>query len=273
MWVGSVDDLKKLIKICRDLEARTHEQIRAALAASEPERREEFQRTHYIPTEADAIAEWETAELKEIDDTIDRIKLTMELTFERYGEKLIGEPEDLVNEINRPRDVQSIALNCGYQPAPYKVPPHSGFRVSIDKYGATATIFGANRESIDIARPKLFDEFRAQRPWYWWMATWWGNVVVAYLPIGLLVSILFPPFVQQLPPAARLIAWIAFGVFEALLVVWAVRIWPRLLPMFELIVAGTNAHGRLALGAIGAGALWIIGSVVVPLMLARITGS
>lgn len=273
MWIGNIADLKRLIRICRDLESRSHQQIRVALAATEPERKADFQRIRYVPRDSDATAEWEKSEQKVLHDTIDRVKLTMELTFEKYGEKLIGDPEDLITEIDRPGDVRSVALNYGYKFPVYGVPPHSGFQVSIDKFGVSATIFGADRESIDVARPKFIDEFKAQRPWYWWMTTWWGNLVVAYVPLSILINVLFPSFVLHLSPAAAVNAWILFVASEVLLVAWATLVWPKLLPKFELIEAGSNARGRLAIGAIGSGALWIIGTVVVPLVQAGISAN
>jgi hypothetical protein len=189
-------------------------------------------------------------------------ELIMEATVKAYGERLEGTPEQVVALLDRPQDVKAIRLTVRH--AIWDT-TGNGFRLVLDKDGATATITGETRDWIDLAKTKLERTLLLQRPWYYWTHTWWFGIFLLnpILALGTVV-IASRGFHIDLAPTVN---WILVLIPETIVYSTLYFGWARLLPKFELFRTGERNRGTRTTAVLGGVGAWIIGSIVVPLIL------
>ena len=270
MWVGSVEKLERVVALGREIQAKTHAQVELALKETAAARKAEFVRRRYLTDDDDISALWRDENKREIQAAKDSIPLTLSVKLAAYGEEIKGKPEEVLSLIDAPEDVRSVTLRLGLDGyLPYGVPEHSGFRISIDKTGAAAVIFGQSREWIDMVRAPILRELRRQKPWYSWTRRLLPTVVFSNVPLTLPLTVWATAIWSSSSPYAWS-GWVVYGVAVTLGLLSGMFLWPRLIPMFELVPVGVESRGRRVIGILGASSLWVMGTIFVPIVLQRI---
>ena len=269
MWVGDMDEVRAFIRRLEPLVERSREDLRAHFNKTEIQRKAIFLANRRFSPETDADAEWDSENRRTIDDALERLEYQTTIKMKAYDEELEGDPFELLDEIDRPQEIAEISISQGRQGYSYRLPKHSGFRIVFDKYGANAVIFGIDRAWIDICKPVITRALGANRPRYHWMATWWGSVLVGYFPIMIaaVITVLLLAGSLRESPTLLLLVFVGYGIVLIGAMIFVIFGWGRLLPMFEVTDGKRSATGARALSLFGAGILWILASIVIPLLL------
>ena len=265
MWVGDIDDLRDLLKVARDLETRSHAEVRARMEASEPERRATFIATRYIPAGTDSDEAWKEANKKEVLRALDGINLTMSVTLKAYGEVVAGKPEDVLDKITPQDKIKTVSMSLGSQRPMFDTPVHSGFTLGLSEY-PSATVFASDRPALVVAQTELQRLLDQRKPWYWWLRSFWGSMLCVNLPInvaGAATAVLYAGTNTDRIAGGIAIVVVFFGISAYLLF----SAWDRILSRFEVVGKGSRPRGAAALSVIGAAVLWIAGTIVIPIFL------
>jgi hypothetical protein len=259
VWVGTTDDLGRLIRACRELETSRRNTLAARHVATEAERKsEKFEYWSHLSL-SERKARWKEEDEKQLAKAIAGATLHMEIVSRSYEERLYGDPDAILIELERPKDVKSFEITLGSQGYWSKTSEGTGFRIVTDGDGASVTIFGYDKDWVDLTTSRLKKVLLEQRPWYFWMTRVWFVVLLTSLFAGGLISLfqlIFGPngwliTALPLPVIGGLVGW--FG--------------DRLIPKFELFRPDSRARGSREISIVGAAILWIIGTVVLPLIL------
>lgn len=263
MWVADTEELKRIVRACRELSATREREIRQKQEDSKVARKKEFLDEYGWGTKAQNEKSWADKNARDLASELHGADLTMELTLKAYGEQMTGEPEKILAELDRPSDVSALTLRIGSEGYSSTESGTTGFRLVADREGMTLVTFGGSKDWLDLASTKLKKLIDDGRPWYFWTAKPWFQLIVA-----IVVSIgwagLFGSFADN---AAHGINWtyLAPSAATSLLIPF---IWPRILPKFELLAPGHKSKGGRAIGVFGSVVVWIVGTVVIPIVIA-----
>lgn len=259
VWVGTTDDLGRLVSTCRELEASRQQSLRSAHLATEVERKEERLRAWGYLDDDEKEERWKDDNDQLLAQKLSGATLHMEVVSKSYEERIYGDPDQILTELERPKDVKSFEISLGSQGYSSSYSEGTGFRVVADSDGASVTIFGYDKDWVDLTTSRLKKVLLEQRPWYFWMTRFWfAMLLTALLGVGLtsLSELVFGPSgwviaVIPLAIASGLVGW--FG--------------DRLIPKFELVRPDSRARGAREIAVASAAIVWIVGTVVIPLIL------
>lgn len=267
MWVGDKNALESLLATCRSLEKISQDEVRAAFDASFAQRHARFYERTYLPydaTDEENEAAWLASNDAELSRVLEKVSVRMEITLKSYGEVLSGRPENVLAELTRPAEVAAVQFTLGEQ-RPYNVMRHSGFKIVINADTVRINIYGGHTMWMDTAKAQLTAELKRQQPWYYKARAVWGICLLLVFPIAaLMVSLLL-----YLVDDVLTDWWIYIVVFVPVTTaeVLIVRSWSKFFPTFELHPAGKDSRSRTVIAWISGAALWIAGSLVVPVVL------
>jgi hypothetical protein len=172
----------------------------------------------------------------------------------------------VLDNLDRPREVKSIVLRLGTQGYTYGLPPHSGFKLTMDSWGATSVIFGTKREWSDVVRPQIRTALRDQRPWYFWFRTWWATTLLSNFPFTIPIALWSLTYVNRPHPDwITAVSLYVLSISVGLIV--ALAAWPRLIPMFEVAPVGTSTRGKVVVAFLLSVAAFVAANIVLPLVL------
>lgn len=256
MWVGDTNQFLRLIAACEELATSRREDITRAHQKSETARKKDFlEDNEWLPKEQ-AKAAWEDRNSRDLEDELSGADLKMDVTLKIYDEQLSGSPRDVLAELDRPSQVKAMTLRMGSDSYSSTVSGRTGFRLVADSEGMNVITFGSSRDWLDFASAKLQRIIREQRPWYFWMARLWFQIVVGVLLATGWVLFLIPVGGQ----------WYFIPVFITSIL--NAILWRRIIPMFELLSPGARARGSRAIGLVVTVGAWVVASVVIPIMIA-----
>lgn len=259
MWIGSKDEVLALVKVSREIQDRSRRAALELFSESEAERRDRFLRFKTL-SKSEANAAWAIESARQNAEVSESISLTMEVTLKTYAERITGAPEDLLDALDSPEEVTSLRLDMGTEHPRYDLPPHSGFRIVMDKVGALTVIWGLSRDWIDVVKPQLSHALKRQQPWYSWFRHAALTFLIPYMLV-VLPYLLISAIVRQAGVETNLAADIVIPLCAALAgALFGFFGWPRLVPNFQLLRDGRNPRAAIAIGAIS----WMAAAIIIP---------
>ena len=257
-WAGDLDDLRKLIRECRKLEATAKKQATENLRSSEKLRKASWAKVieSFGWTAEKIDEEWPEHDEREIAEAVSRTELALSVKERKWNRELSGVPEDVIEEIN-PHDVKSLEISLGVIYGSYPI----GFKMEFGRtVGASVQIVSVSSEFVLVASDALRPRFVEQRPWYWWLSSYRVGIPLWMVPGALFV---LPHLSGVSSPPAYAAAAFAILLWDALVSVGVVSLIRLLIPAFELYRAGSRPRGARILAGVGAAILWIV-PVVLP---------
>lgn len=263
VWVGDIPALRQLIKQVEELAGYIRDKLTAADREGEPARRKKFLSDYDYMTDDDAReAKWQdhVAERKREIDAATEVVLSVEQG--RWSSNLSGEPEEVLADIDDVSDVNRVRITL----AGLSQLRREGYDVTLDldKRSANAWFEAPESHFIDLAGRRLEEQFRRQRPWYWWFRASWGIWVFA-VPVGI-ASYFVSMFL--LDAGAELWAAVTGQLLFNAVVLWGSYYSARRIAVpFELVPDGGTGSGRRNLGRVATVVLWLLATIAIPLLL------
>jgi hypothetical protein len=262
VWVGTTDDLARLVRACRELELSRHTALRATHSATEVNRKTEWLgRWSYLSAE-EKEEHWAKSNDGHLANEISEATLRMEVVSRSYEERLYGNPDEILLELERPKDVKSFEIVLGTQSYSSHTSQGTGFRLVADSDGASVTVFGYDKDWVDLTTSRLKKILREQRPWYFWMAKFWFALLLTTV-----VCIGWESLFVWIFGGVSSGGWLAFIIPASITAVLSGFFWDRILPKFELFRPDRRARGSRQIGVTATGALWVVGTIVIPLLM------
>jgi len=179
-----------------------------------------------------------------------------------YEERVYGDPEKILLELERPKDVKSFEIRLGSQGNSSQTSKGTGFRLVADDDGASVTIFGYEKDWVDLTTSRLKKALLEQRPWYFWMVKFWFATVVSSV-----VCLGWVSLATWLFGGTSNGGWLLFLIPAAITSALLGFFWDRILPKFELFRPDSRARGSREIGVAASAALWVVGTIVIPIVL------
>ena len=269
-WTGDREALLRVVKLCRDLEARAKRDREDELVATSSERKVAFAK---IFTHLDAKglgSRWEAHEAEELADSRRDLTLRMRATEMKWDREYSGDPDDVMQEIDLGQVVK-ISLSLGGSYVPLSA---GGISMELDFNRASGCVVRASAPRSDwvvLVDGQLRPLLAERRPWYWWLLNASAAPLVLAVPFFAtsLAWLKSMPHEKPIPVSS----WILIGgllaasaIFVGLGVFYLMR---RVLPAFELLPTGQEARGSKRLGMVLGVIVWVVGVIVVPLVLQK----
>lgn len=267
VWVGDIDAVKELTVEMNTLVDYVRDRRITLANENEQERRESLHRRTSRYYDAD---EFEEALKKEEEEHYrginEETRLHMTVKYQRWQRTSTGTPEEIFTEGIDVSDVVSIDIELANPRYPLR--DTYALAVSLSPSGASAAFKAPEPNFIDMAGTRLKDQFKRQRPWYWWFRASWSTWVVA---IPALLASLALALVLLGQNISVLTAALAEVLFAAILISTGIWLLRNVATPFELLKPNAKARGAKKVGAIGAFVVWLISTIAIPIWLATLT--
>jgi hypothetical protein len=263
VWVGDIPALRQLIKQVEELADYIRDKLVAADREDESARRAKYLSDYAFMNDDEAReAKWQERELVRQREFVSHTAVKLSVEQGRWSMNLSGDPEDVLADIDDVRDVVRVQIKL----AGIAQLDRDGYDVALDLDQRSANAWFEAPEShfIDLAGRRLEEQFRRQRPWYWWFRASWGIWVFA-VPVGI-ASYFLASFL--LSAGAELGAAVLGQLLFIALVLWGSYYSARKIAVpFELVPDGDIGRGRRNLSRIATVGVWLLATIAIPLLL------
>ncbi|KAA9110374.1 hypothetical protein [Microbacterium rhizomatis] len=265
IWVGDPDALYRLVKAVGDIRDYARQQQLAELVDGIATRRGKFDVDYAWEADDESRQRrWLALEANLRSEVESISAITMKAKQKRWSLQHSGEPQDVIADMDV-EDVTEIeiAFGEGYNSLVSKYM----LVVTLDERRANAQFRGPEPIFVDLAAKRLEEEFRRQRPWYWWLDEGPGALVL--LAMAAITSAILGVWMFNLgfPPIGTtgILSVVVVGLFS--LAVWGVR---KMVKSFELVKDESQAAGRRRFKIAGIVIAWVAATIVIPLILALV---
>ncbi len=263
VWVGSIEDLRTLVTHIEELARYVHDQRMKKADAEKDDRRTKYL-ANLSPhrSEEERPAGFEKAESRYYDQFVGDDSLRMTIKYNSWDFTSMDTPAELLEKPIDVKDVNSIYITLDTRG--YSTLDGYSLTVSLGSNGAQASIKAPERSFIDLAAARLKTQFRRQRPWYWWFREGWA-VWIALIPtIAVMPAVASAAYAGGIAFITALTAVVIFATVTASGTLFLMRVLTR---PFELTKEGAKSRGARNIGIIGAAALWVLGTIAIPIWL------
>lgn len=266
-WTGNLGDLAKVIKHCRALEASAQNEVTSVFKSSESARKSEYLRARSYSDPESLERQWPLQNESELAKATTALTLKMSATQKKWDREMSGNPDDVMKELDAD-DIVKITLSIGSLFWPSETTGYAA-EITFDRTsGVEVRSVAPNSLWVESVTATLRSQLVNQRPWYWWLR----YPLVPYLAVILPIIVASPSIARAImidDPASRLAFALMLGSVAVVLGLVCGQLVKKLIPAFELVADGRKAFGARALGVVGASLLWILGTLVVPILLSK----
>lgn len=262
VWVGEVEAVQELALQMKSLVDYVKDK-RVTTANDNWRERCEYFKEH-VPafvTGADLEEAWKRHDA-EFYQAIANTALRMVVAYRRWERTSSGTPEEIFAEGIDVADVVSIDIEM--EGSSY--PRRDGYALaaSLSPSGASAAFKAPEPGFIDMAGTRLKDQFKRQRPRYWWFRATWAPWVVS-APTFLALLVLTVILVLQ---GYNILTVLLFQlIFAAIVIPIGVALLRKIATPFELLKPNSKARGAKKISAAVGLAVWVLSTVAIPLWL------
>jgi len=259
MWVGDLEDFRRIVSACRELET---EATRIAHTEANLERGRDLYLSGYFGSPSEGNASWKQHLASEKIGISEALELRMTSTQFRFSQEFKGSPESVLDKVDFD-DLKSVSLKIG---SPYSRFETGGFELSLsmDKTdGGSVHAAAPQSDWLILVDGKLKGMLRARRPWFWFVRR---NAFLV-LAIASTLSLAAISALQTIPrgtidanAAGLIFLLIVGGMLATGGAIAGIR---RLFPAFELHKAGGAARGAQVLKRVAAAVAWVA-AIVLP---------
>lgn len=262
VWVGDTAALRQLVKQVEDLAGYIREKLVAADHDDEPGRRKKFLSDYDFMNDEEREMKWQARGVERRREIEASTKVTINVEQGRWSMNLGGDPETVIADIDDVSDVKRVQI--GLAGSSQLSLNGYGVTLDLDRRSADAWFQAPESQFIDLAGRRLEQQFRRQRPWYWWFRAPRGIWVFA-VPAGV-ASVSFSTFLSS--AGADFWGTVLGQLFFIAVVGWGgYYLAQRIAIPFELVPDGGKGRAGRNLSRVATISVWILTTIAVPLLL------
>lgn len=272
-WVGDTDAFADVIKTCNELAEIAIRDAEAAISSREADEKAEYFADRSYWTDEQNEVSWQQRRANIREQLRTELQPSVSTVQRKFNQENQGEPNEVLEAVDL-HDLRSLRVEFGGM---YSARRSEGFGLELSfdrKTGCEVRAVAPSADWIMLVQGKLRPALTSSRPWYWWLRSYkiapWvflAPVAVTIYEVLVWLSTGYKPSATSSPILTAVVAYGTFGgmvVLASFLVVGGVR---RLLPAFELLRVGRRSIGARGLALVGAIVVWLIGTVVIPIVI------
>lgn len=267
-WVGSVDDLKTLVALFRDLERSVRTDALAAFDSTQDERRAEFDTQYSFLDVEKRVPKFDEQEAESRQLVVSDIEVTLSVSEDLDWPA--DDPQEVIAQANMTKSTSFVLeLSAGYHARRHA--KRSSIRLAASKGGVVGQVTSLDRQFIEASRSRIQSLLQETRPRRRWLGSWWfATIVSTILSVGLgvaasVVALRIWPGDAFAGTAAYFVLYLPALVASQIVVVrWLFKQFER----FEIYASGSSSKSAIAARSIRNAAGWVVTAIAVPILLA-----